>query len=646
LVAVVVAAGPYLGRPTRRLGQLLVGLGALSALYLGTAFPKDLFGGIVLGWGVAATVHLLFGSPGGRPTSRQLAIALPQVGIYASHIRLASEQSPDATIFECVDVDGPLVVKVIGRDEVDSQVLSKAWRFLAYKEPVPPFFVSRVQQVEHEACMALLAGSAGVRVPQVMYVGRAGPNAAILAERSVSGLRLAELEAAAVTDDLLRALWHEVATLHGSQIAHGALDASNVFLADGEPVLVSFAHASTVGFEHRGPKDVAELLAATAAIVGNRRAVAACASVLGEAPLLAAIPFLQPAALRHVTRSALRGRYQDVQQGLDDLRRSAAEAGGVEAPAVAQLQRFRASSVVLAASSLVAIGVLLDQIGDPGQVWDAARRAQWGWVVAALAISLATNIPYAVALMGTLPLRLPLWPTAELQLGMSYSNLAIPMVGGTGFQIRFLQRQGADLPTAIVAGGIISTAGALVTQLPLLALALWLTPDNLHLGKIPVRGIIKFVLIAVLAAGFVAAVGFGVPRLRRFMLRPVKEAWGTTWAVLRSRRLLSLIVGGNLVVNLLYAFCLLCCLRAFGATLSFWTLLALSIVLGTIVALIPLPGGATAVGSVGMAGALAALGVSSEAAVAATIVNQLTVSYIPALPGWFATRHLLLHEYL
>src|SRR6202035_1757578 len=125
---------------------------------------------------------------------------------------------------------------------------------------------------------------------------------------------------------------------------------------------------------------------------------------------------------------------------------------GVAPPALAQLQRFRTSSVILAASSLVAIGVLLDQVGHPSQVWDAAQQARWGWAALALAISLATNIPYAIALMGTLPLRLPLWPTTELQLGMSFSNLAIPMIGGTGFQIRLLQRQGADLPTAGAAG--------------------------------------------------------------------------------------------------------------------------------------------------------------------------------------------------
>jgi uncharacterized membrane protein YbhN (UPF0104 family) len=105
-------------------------------------------------------------------------------------------------------------------------------------------------------------------------------------------------------------------------------------------------------------------------------------------------------------------------------------------------------------------------------------------------------------------------------------------------------------------------------------------------------------------------------------------------------------VTGNLAVSLLYGFCLLCCLRAFGGNLSFWTLLAVSIAVGTFAALVPLPGGGAAVGAVGLAGALTALGVSTQIAVAATLVNQLTVSYLPAAPGWFATQHLLKHDYL
>ena len=47
--------------------------------------------------------------------------------------------------------------------------------------------------------------------------------------------------------------------------------------------------------------------------------------------------------------------------------------------------------------------------------------------------------------MGTVPINLPLVRTAELQLSMSFSNLAVPAIGGMAAQIRFLQKQGVDL---------------------------------------------------------------------------------------------------------------------------------------------------------------------------------------------------------
>jgi len=58
------------------------------------------------------------------------------------------------------------------------------------------------------------------------------------------------------------------------------------------------------------------------------------------------------------------------------------------------------------------------------------------------------------------------------------------------------------------------------------------------------------------------------------------------------------------------------------------------------------PGGGAAGSSVGMTGALAAAGVPTEIAVAPALVNQLIVSYMPAIPGWFATNDLLHAEYL
>ncbi len=653
VVAVVATAGPYVTRPTRRLGRVLVVALVLGGAYVGTTYPNDLLAALLValfvGWGMAAATHLGFGSPSGQPSILQLEATLAHAGIATSSVRLSSYQGPDATVFDSADQAGPLEVKVIGRDERNAQLLAKTWRFVAYKEPAPPLQMSRLQQVEHEACMTLLAGAAGVLVPKVVFVGQAGPGTALLILRPLEGSRLNELEAGAVSDRLLMDLWREVAKLHAAGIAHGALDAAHVVISNDTPGVVSFATAATsetARSRYRRAKDVAELLAATAGIVGDERAVAACANTLGSDNVVPALPFLQPEALRRQTRARLGPHHRDVHQRMDAIRRLAADRVGVEPPALQKLQRLRPSSALLAAGSLVAVAVLLAQIGDPAKVWAVTSHAQWGWALVALLVSLATNIFYAVALMGTLPLRLPLWPTTELQVAMSFSNLVIPVIGGIGFQIRFLQREGADLPAAVAAGGLLSTVGTVITQLPLFALAVWLAPNPLHLGSVPVHGLLKVVSLAIFGLGVVAALVFGVPRMRRAVLPPVKGAITTIWTAMRSLRQLSLIVGGNLIVSLLYGLCLLACLRAFGVTLSFWTVLAIYIGVGSLAALIPIPGGIAVVGGVGLTAVLIGLGVPTNAAVAATLANQLVVNYIPAIPGWFATRHLIRHNYI
>ena len=44
-----------------------------------------------------------------------------------------------------------LPAKVYGRDAADTRLVSKAWRFLAYKDSGPTLTITRLQQVEHEA---------------------------------------------------------------------------------------------------------------------------------------------------------------------------------------------------------------------------------------------------------------------------------------------------------------------------------------------------------------------------------------------------------------------------------------------------------------------------------------------------------------
>ena len=71
-VAVITVAAPYVTRPTRVVGAVLAAGIAVAGMYLGTTYPVDVFAGVVLGWGVAALVHLAFGSPGRRPTLSQV----------------------------------------------------------------------------------------------------------------------------------------------------------------------------------------------------------------------------------------------------------------------------------------------------------------------------------------------------------------------------------------------------------------------------------------------------------------------------------------------------------------------------------------------------------------------------------------------
>jgi hypothetical protein len=57
--------------------------------------------------------------------------------------------------------------------------------------------------------------------------------------------------------------------------------------------------------------------------------------------------------------------------------------------------------------------------------------------------------------------------------------------------------------------------------------------------------------------------------------------------------------------------------------------------------LVPVPGLDTAVSTLSMSAALVAIGVDGAAAAAAVVANTLVNEYVPAIPGWFATNHLV-----
>lgn len=647
VAATISVASPYVTRPVRRIGQLLVVLLAFSALYLGTGLPDAAFAALVLGWSVAALVHLVFGSPGGRPTSRQVDAALDELGFTGADVHLADPQPRGSTVMVGTVADGPIDVRVLGRDEADAQVVGKAWRTLVYKEGGRGAQqLTRLGEVEHEAYVLLLAERAGVTVPHVLVAGTAGPGAALLVTRPLAGEPLSSVAADRVTDAVLDDLWRAVGALHDAHVAHGRLHAGRVVLGPDGVALTGFELATGRASELDRSADVAELLFSTADIVGDERAVAAARRTLGDAAIVAALPILQPAALSPDLRPNDPRQRKAFHARVGAVRAAAAAATGTEEPPLQQLHRVSGTNLMMAVGTLFAIGVLLSQVGDPKELWDTVTSANLAWLTAAMLVSFATNCATAVALMGTVPITLPLWRTSELQLSMSFSNLAIPAVGGMAAQIRFLQKQGVDLASAVASGGLLINAGNILANTVLLFIAIALSPDTFRAQSIPVSSIVQVVVLAVIVLGIASGLAFGIPRLRRMVLPPLKNATSTILAATRSPKRVALLLGGNTINALMYGLVMWLCIEAFGGSIDYFTLLALNIFIGTIASLVPIPGGNTAVATVGMSGSLTAFGVSTEVAVAAVLANQLVANYIPAIPGWFATNNLLHDDYL
>jgi undecaprenyl-diphosphatase len=229
---------------------------------------------------------------------------------------------------------------------------------------------------------------------------------------------------------------------------------------------------------------------------------------------------------------------------------------------------------------------------------------------------------------------------------MSFSNLAIPGIGGQGMQVRFLQKLGVDLPSAVAAGGILSGFGGLVAAFGCFAVALLVEPARVDLSLIPTNGLLLLLLIAAGLLVLASALLVVLPGLRARVLPPLSRASHTMADALRSPGLVALLVGGNVVATVMSTWCLQLCVIAFGGHVSFWALLAANVGVVTIASIVPLPGGGTAVGTVGLSAVLVSFGVPKEVAVAAVLANQLVFYYLPAVPGWFATRDLVRRDYL
>jgi len=204
-VAVAATALPYLSRPVHRVVSVLVTLAVLAGVCGGQALPVNAISSVALGWGVAAAVHLAVGSPLGLPSAAEITEWITDLRIRARDITRAPRQVWGVELFTGRDETGqPIELSVYGRDASDARVLAKLWRFCLYRDSGPTLILDRLQQVEHEAYLTMMAGRAGVLVPDVLAAGRFGPSRdAALVTRMPDGPALSQADGGGLADATL-----------------------------------------------------------------------------------------------------------------------------------------------------------------------------------------------------------------------------------------------------------------------------------------------------------------------------------------------------------------------------------------------------------------------------------------------------------
>jgi hypothetical protein len=167
---------------------------AVTCAWLTPALPVNAVSSIALGWGVAASLHLAVGSPLGLPSAAEVVEWIADLNIAVRDIAQVPRQVWGVEQFTGRDPAGERIeLSVYGRDASDAGVLAKLWRFCLYRDSGPTLILDRLQQVEHEAYLTLIAGRAGVPVPEVLAAGRFGPSRdAALVTRVPDGPTLSE----------------------------------------------------------------------------------------------------------------------------------------------------------------------------------------------------------------------------------------------------------------------------------------------------------------------------------------------------------------------------------------------------------------------------------------------------------------------
>ena len=647
--AVLSTLSPAVSRPFRFFGRIVLLLGFLGTVGLGTSTVAGAAGGLAAGVTAAAVVHLVAGSPGGRPSRDEILQVLAELGVPVHDLQPASLEPAGVALMDATHADGrALTVKFYGRDAWDGQFLSKFWRSLWYKDSRSTLLLSRLHQVEHEALMTLLAARAGTPVAQVLVAGQASRDAAVVT--TAGGTPLAQL-ASTDRDDTDRAImsfWEAIGRVHRAGIVHEALDLHTVTVdSDGRPLVADWSAASVAAPPEAIDAERAQMLVLSTVLVGNERALAIARDSIDRDDLARLIPYLQNPALNNGLRRDVDDRDVDVEA----LRDATVESLDVEQVEEIELRRVTFKSVASTVLVALAAFLLISSLSDIGldTIVEELSTATWGWVLIALLTAQFARLWSGLGTTGATNHPLRLGPTMVLEFAITFVNLVVPSSAARfATKMRYFQKAGMTLTSATAMGAIDSLAGFTV-QITILLSALLFGLGGIEIDVDVDQDAVQrlativgvLVVVAIVVGILVVAL---VPKVREQVRSSVHQLRDALKVVKSPTRLLRLF-GGNAMAELTFAAVLGFSLLAYGESASIVSLLVINVAVALLAGLMPIPGG-IGVSEAALTAGLVAIGIPEATAFAAAITTRLCTFYLPPIWGYVAMRWLRENDYV
>lgn len=373
--------------------------------YLGLLLDVGL--GLVAG----SAVSLALRSPSLQPTPSAIAGGLAANALSISSLTPARVDARGSTPWMATTTDGRAVfIKALSHEQRAADLMFRVMRWLRLRRPGdPPPDTSLRRSAEHEAFVSHHVRALGVATPALLAVSHIGQEDVALVYQAVDGRSLDRVETDELTDDVLRGAWALVATLRAHAVSHRDLRLANMLLTDdGNVLLVDFGFAEVSADPQSLDSDVAQLLTATAIVVGVDRAVRAAVTVVGLGPLRDAREWLEPLALSGETRRAAREA-----RILEPLYDEVSRATGAEAEESEPLGRLHFQRLIGPFSMAAALYALLSGLAE---LTDPVESIEWRWAVAAMGLSLLAYPAAALSLVAATGHRLGLRDAAMAML--------------------------------------------------------------------------------------------------------------------------------------------------------------------------------------------------------------------------------------